>query len=272
MEKEKMQEIVKQLEDGVKDVLDSGKWADYLTFMSRFTNYSANNTLLIWMQMPTASLVAGYKAWQSKFGRQVKKGAKGIHILAPCPHKVKKEVRNEDGSTEEVEAVYTSYKSIAVFDVSQTEGEELPQMVKLLDGTVEGYNGLIDKLKLVCPVSVYFEGIDGTANGFYSDKDKRVVVKEGLPQLQTVKTLVHEIAHALLHCKDGEQSDADRRTMEVQAEGTAYCVCQYLGLDTSDYSFGYIAGWGSGKEAKELLGSVEVIRKTAAEIISKIAA
>lgn len=265
-----IKEITEKLEQGVKDVFSSDKYIEYLKFMSKFYNYSVNNIILIMMQKPEASLVAGYKAWQTKFGRQVRKGERGIKILAPCPHK--KTIETEDGDEKEIR--WTSFKTTTVFDVSQTDGEELPTgCVTALNGDVTGFNELFDKLVKVSPVSVEIANIEGRANGYFSSVEKRIVVKEGMSEQQTIKTLVHEISHAILHDKeDGEEKEADRNTKEVQAESVAYTVCSMLGLDTSDYSFGYVAGWSSDKDVKELSASMEVIRKTAKGIVDALAA
>lgn len=262
-----IEEITKQLEQGVKDVFTSDKYVEYLKFMSRFYNYSVNNIILIMMQKPEASLVAGYKAWQTKFKRQVRKGEKGITILAPCQHK--KKVEDEDGEIKEV--AWTSYKAVKVFDVSQTDGEELPTGCAVaLEGNVDGYAELLKKLKKISPVDVEFQHIDGGANGFYSRSENRIAIQIGMSEAQTIETLVHEISHAILHNEAGKEKNADRLTKEVQAESVAYTVCSMLGLDTSDYSFGYVAGWSSGKEVKELNASMEVIRKTAKTIVDGI--
>lgn len=262
-----IKEITKKLEDGVKAVFESDKYKQYLDFMRKFHDYSVNNCILIMMQKPDASLVAGYRAWQTKFGRFVKKGEKAIQIIAPVPHKIKKEV---DGEEKEID--WTSYRAVPVFDVSQTDGEELPQGVcQTLEADVKDFDTLIKKLEAVSPLPVSYEPIQGSAKGFCSFMDGKVVVKEGMSQLQTVKTLIHEISHAMLHGKDGEEHKADKNTREVQAESVAYCVCQMLGLDTSDYSFGYVAGWSGDKNVKELNASLETIRKTANEIMGAIA-
>lgn len=266
--KQDIKEITEKLEKGVKEVFETDKYKEYLDFMGKFTNYSFNNCLLIMMQMPSASLVAGYKAWRTKFNRQVRKGEKGITILAPCPHKIEKET--EDGEVKEV--IWTSFRAIKVFDVSQTDGEEIPSICEKLTADVKGYDTLIKRLKKVSPVDVEFQHIDGGANGFYSRSEKRIAIQGGMGEAQTVKTLIHEIAHAILHNVEGEEAKADRLTREVQAESVAYTVCSMLGMDTSDYSFGYVAGWSSGKEVKELTASMEVIRKTAkfiAEAVSE---
>lgn len=268
-----IKEITEQLEKGVQEVFESEKYKAYLDFMSKFYDYSVNNIILIMMQKPDASLVAGYRAWQTKFKRFVKKGEKGLTIIAPCPHKFKKEVENENGEKETKEINYTTFRACTVFDISQTEGEEIPTYVSQLDGAVENYGELLDKLENLSPVPVGFEEITGSANGYYSYLEKRIAVKSGLSEQHTVKTMVHEIAHAMLHDKEnGEEKEADRNTKEVQAESIAYTVCKALGLDTADYSFGYVAGWSKGKEVKELQASMEVIRKTSKDILEKLSA
>lgn len=273
MKKDTIKEITEQLEKGVKEVFESDRYKDYLNFVSKFYNYSVNNSILIFMQKPDASLVAGYKAWQTKFKRQVRKGEKGITILAPCPHKFKKEVEDENGNIEEKEIQYLSFRATTVFDISQTDGEEIPHFVDKLTGEVDNFNELFAKLEAVSPVPVEFEEIKTGAHGYFHLEDKRIAINEGMSERQTIKTLVHEISHAMLHDREsGEEKDADKNTREVQAESVAYTVCNMLGLDTSDYSFGYVAGWSKGKEVKELNASMEVIRKTAKEIIESLRA
>lgn len=261
--------ITEQLEQGVKEVFTSDKYIEYLQFMSKFTSYSFNNTMLIFLQKPNASLVAGYKSWQQK-GRQVRKGEKGITILAPCPHK--KEIEDENGEKQTIS--WTSFRAVSVFDVSQTDGAELPTgCITMLTGEVENYTDLVKKLEEISPVPVGYENIEGGANGYFNTAEKRIAIQEGMSQQQTIKTLIHEISHAILHDRDeGEEKEADRNTREVQAESVAYTVCSMLGLDTSDYSFGYVAGWSSTKEVKELNESMEVIRKTAKDISDRLAA
>ena len=262
-----IKEITEQLEQGVKDVFDSARYKAYLDFMGKFYNYSVNNSILIWMQKPEASLVAGYQTWIKKFKRQVRKGEKGITILAPCPHKFKKEVEDENGNVTEKEIQYTSFKATTVFDISQTDGEDVPTLCDELTGTVKNFSELLENLKNVSPVPVEFEEIKTGAKGYYSFAENVIRVNEGMSEIQTIKTLVHEISHAILHEKEnGEEKDADRGTKEVQAESVAYTVCSMLGIDTSDYSFEYVAGWSKGKEVKELNASMEVIRRTAKDI------
>lgn len=270
---EKIKEITEQLEQGVKEVYESDKYKDYLNFVSKFYDYSVNNIILIMMQKPDASLVAGYKAWQTKFKRQVRRGEKGITILAPCPHKFKKEVEDENGNVTEKEVQYTTFRATTVFDISQTDGEDVPHYVTALTGEVDNYENLLDKLKAVAPVEVGFEEIKTGAHGYFHLEEKRIAINQGMSQQQTIKTLIHEISHAILHDREtGEEKDADKHTREVQAESVAYTVCNMLGLDTSDYSFGYVASWSKGKEVKELNASMEVIRKTAKELIEQIKA
>jgi len=264
----RVKEMVGKLEDGVKEIFESGKYEHYLSIMSKFHRYSLNNNLLIAMQMPTATRVAGYGDWQKKFKRQVRKGEKGIQILGGFPSK--RTITDENG--EEKEIHFMRYKPVSVFDISQTDGEDLPEICHTIKGDVSGYDSLVAKLRKVSPVKIEFEEINTGANGYYHLADKRIAIKSGMSQAHTIKTMVHEIAHSILHDKDnGNEKEANRQTMEVQAESVAYVVNQYLGLDTSDYSFGYIAGWGEGKEMKELKESLEVIRKTSDEIIKQIA-
>ena len=287
---EKMKEITDRLEQGITELFDSERYKEYLKVMSRFHNYSFNNTLLIAMQKPDASLVAGFTAWKNNFQRNVIKGEKGIKIIAPSPFKVKqqmekidphtrKPVMGKDGKTvmEEKEVTIPAYKVVSVFDVSQTEGKELPDIaVDELTGDVDRYKDFFIALEKTSPVPIGFEKITGGAHGYYHLEDKRIAIDEGMSELQTLKTAIHEIAHAKLHDidlnapKDEQQPRVDRRTREVEAESVAYTVCQHYGLDTSDYSFGYVAGWSSGRELAELKGSLETIRSTAAEIINSI--
>lgn len=262
--KQAVKEITAKLEQGVKDIFDSGMWTEYLKTMSKFHNYSANNCLLIMMQCPAASLVAGYRTWQKEFKRNVKKGETAIRILAPMQRKYKDV--DEDGN--EIEVKYTVYRAVPVFDLSQTDGEPLKTVTKELKGDADAE--LITKLVSIAPVPVTFEGFDGSAYGYYNSAEERIVVRDSLDNRHKVKTLVHEIAHSILHGDEGEQKEADRRTREVQAESVAYVVLNYLGIDTSEYSFGYVAAWGAGRDMKELQASLEVIRKTAGDIIDKV--
>lgn len=271
MKKNNIDDITKKLEEGVKDIFNNGSYEQFLAVMAKFHNYSFNNCVLIAIQMPEATRVAGFKSWENNFKRHVKKGAKAIKILAPIPRKYQKEVEDADGNKVVKEISYTAFRAVPVFDISQTEGEELPTICKRLEGSVNGFADLIAALEKLSPVPVEYNNIQGSANGFYSHADKKIVVDAGLSEQHKVKTLIHEITHAILHNKDtGIAKEADSRTKEVQAESVAYTVCNWLGFDTSDYSFGYVAAWSEGKEAKELSESMDIIRMTAGEIIDSL--
>ena len=266
----KIEEVVKELEEGVVSLYESDKYKAYLEFMGRFHNYSANNCILIFLQMPTASLVAGYQTW-AKQNRQVRKGEKGLRILAPVPHKIMVKKIHADGREEEEERTWNSFRPVSVFDISQTDGEAIPEICEELKGDVKDYENLLEKVVKCSPVPVKYEEIKSGAKGYFSDIEHKIVIQKGMSEEQTLKTLIHEVAHSLLHGKDGEESEATRSEKEVQAESVSYTVCTMLGIDTSDYSFGYIASWGS-KDVKELCKSMEVIRKTADKIIKEVAA
>ena len=284
---DRMKEITDRLETGIQELFESERYKAYLTSMAKFHSYSFNNTLLIAMQ--GGQLVAGYNKWRDDFHRNVKRGEKGIKILAPAPYKVKKEVpkldeqgkpvMDKDGKplTEVQETQVPAFKIVSVFDVSQTEGEPLPSIgVDELAGNVEQYEDFFKALEQTSPVPMAFEDIPGGSHGYYHLTEKRIAIQENMSELQTLKTAIHETAHAKLHAIDPEapvteQADRpDSRTREVQAESVAYAVCQHYGLDTSDYSFGYVAGWSSGKDLKELRASLETIRATAHELITTI--
>ena len=287
---DKLKEITDRLEQGIKELFDSDRYKEYLRVMSKFHNYSFNNTLLIAMQKPDASLVAGFQSWKNNFKRNVVKGEKGIKILAPSPFKIKQEMEKIDPATqkpvigadgkpvkEEKEITIPAFKVVSVFDVSQTEGKELPDIaVDMLTGDVECFKDVFAALEKTSPVPIGFEKIEGNSHGYYHLEEKRIAIDEGMSELQTIKTAIHEIAHAKLHDidpnapKEERAGRPDRRTREVQAESVAYAVCQHYGLDTSDYSFWYVAGWSSGRELDELKSSLETIRSTAAEIINSI--
>ena len=284
---EKVKEITARLEQGVQAIFDSDRYKEFLTAMSKFHDYSLNNTILIAMQ--GGNLVMGFRQWEKEFDRHVKKGEKGIKIFAPAPYKVKKLVDKIDPETrkpmldregkaikEEKEITVPAFKVITVFDISQTEGKEFPDLsVKPLLADVEQYEDFFAALEKASPVPIAFEQITNGANGYFSLTDKRIAIKEGVSELQAVKTAIHEIAHAKLHDVDlnappEQQNRVDRHTREVEAESVAYTVCQHFGLDTSDYSFGYVAGWSSGKEMTELKASLETIQATAKELITEI--
>lgn len=288
-QQQQLKEITERLEKGVKELFTSEKYMEYLRVMSQFHNYSFSNTLLIAMQKPNATLVAGYGAWQKKFERNVMKGEKAIKIFAPAPRKVEveqdmldpetqKPILDENGEVkkETVTVKQPFFKITSVFDVSQTEGKPLPELdtVKDLTASVEEYNIFFEALKRTSKVPIDFQPIEGGSHGFYHQKEKRIAIAEGMSEAQNIKTGIHEIAHSRLH--DVDMTDAengimvDRNTREVQAESVAYTVCQYYGIDTSEYSFGYVAGWSEGKEMKELRSSMEVIRREADSMINEI--
>ena len=290
-EKQKVKEITDRLEEGLKELFEGEKYKSYLNTMSKFHNYSANNIQLIEMQCPGATYVAGYKAWQKNFERHVNKGERGIRILAPSPYKIKEEqekidpVTNEpvldrDGMPvmEEVEIKIPAFRVVTVFDYSQTDGKELPGLgVSELHGDVERYRDFMEALERVSPVPIRYEEMEGDRKGYFIDLSRPIAIKEGMSEAQTAKTGVHEVAHAKLHTREAEQDTEkavykDRETKEVEAESIAYTVCQHFGIDTSDYSFGYIAGWSSGKEMPELKSSLDTIRRTSSELIKGIEA
>ena len=278
---EKMSTIQKKLEDGVRAIFTSEKYQEYISAMSKFPRYSINNCILIASQLPEASLVCGFRKWQTEFNRTVNKGEHGIMILAPIKGKTEiveevfdennKAVVDENGNqkTEKVTREYQTFRPVYVFDVSQTSGDPLPTLASELNETVDSFEEMKSVLISISPVPVSFETINGGANGYYSPTAGKIVIDEHLPQLQMLKTMVHEIAHATLG--HGSKEDKwDRQTKEVQAESVAYWVTQMIGLDTSDYSFGYISGWSKDKEVSELKDSLDVIKQTADKLSSSI--
>lgn len=278
---EKMSAIQKKLEDGVRAIFTSEKYQEYISAMSKFPRYSINNCILIASQLPEASLVCGFRKWQTEFNRTVNKGEHGIMILAPIKGKTEvveevfdennKAIVDENGNqkTEKVTREYQTFRPVYVFDVSQTSGDPLPTLASELNETVDSFEEMKSVLISISPVPVSFETINGGANGYYSPTAGKIVIDERLPQLQMLKTMVHEIAHATLG--HGSKEDKwDRQTKEVQAESVAYWVTQMIGLDTSDYSFGYISGWSKDKEVSELKESLDVIKQTADKLSSSI--
>ncbi len=286
-EKQRVQELTDKLKQGLQDLFNSDSYRNYLSTMSKFHNYSFNNTLLIAMQKPDATLVAGYKALQKNFERHVNKGEKAIRILAPAPYKIKEErdkidpvtqelLLDKDGNPqkEEVEITIPVFRAVSVFDVAQTDGKPIPELAaKELLSDVEGYQDMIRAVEAISPVPIELEEIAGDSKGYYDSEAKRIAVQENMSESQTLKTMIHEVAHSKLHSKEVEQDEQmrkDRNTKEVEAESVAYTVCQHFGIDTSDYSFGHIAGWSSGRDTKELRASMDTIRKTASELITGI--
>ena len=277
---EELQQTLERLEKGVRDVFSSGRYAEYLAVMSRFHDYSLNNCLRIAMQKPGATLVAGYRAWQDKFGRHVRKGERGIRILCPVVVRARPagdSPREEDDPGEEKapEKRLAGFRMGTVFDVSQTEGKELPSLgIDELRGDVEGYEAVMGAIRKASRYPIVFEDIEGGAKGYFSRAEpKRIAVQKGMSQAQTLKTAVHELAHSVMH-DDGPSSERaslpDRGTREVQAESVAYVVSSWLGLDTSDYSFGYIASWSDGRDVGELRASLDEIRSASHGIIDTI--
>ena len=280
-----MDSIMQSLESGVEELFTSNRYQEFLKTMAKFHNYSFNNTMLIAMQRPDATLVTSYKNWQS-MGRQVMKGEKGITIIAPAPYKKMKEkevldenqrpIMGTDGKpkTEQVEVTVPHFKAVTVFDIAQTSGEPIQTLEpELLTAAVQDFDSFMQAIQKISPVPIRFDEIDGNANGYYHNADKEIVIKKGLSESQTLKTAIHETAHAKLHDKEIMESlgvEKDRLTKEVEAESVAYCVCSSFGLDTSDYSFPYIAGWSSSREMKEMKASMDVIRKTAGEMIDQL--
>lgn len=293
--KDRMREIVDSIENGIKELFESDKYRQYLSTMSRFHRYSVNNTMLIYMQRPDATHVAGFNKWRDQFGRNVLKGEKGIRIIAPTPYKKKVEeiktdpetnapVLDADGKAiiEEKEIRIPMFKVVSVFDVSQTAGKPLPQLAADLSGNVQQYEVFMEALRRASPVPMEIKPVVRDTDGFFSAKAQSITIRAGMSEVQTVCAAVHEIAHAKLHdyehmtelADDGETilvpGEKSRNTEEVEAESISYAVCQYYGIETGENSFGYIATWSKGKELKELRASLETINKTASELITDI--
>ena len=288
--RDKVKEITDKLETGIKELFSSDKYVNWLNTMSKFHEYSLNNTILIAMQKPDATMVAGYTQWQKDFSRNVNKGEKAIRILAWNPYKEKVErdkvdpethepVKDENGKTvkETVEVQRPSFKVVNVFDVSQTDGKELPTLATELQGNVKNFQDFFEALKRTCPVPIAFENIASGAKGYFHQTENRIAIQDGMSESQTIKTAIHEMAHQKLHSvqQDKEQSYVEKKQQtrsekEVEAESVAYTVCQHFGIDTSDYSFGYVAGWSQGKELSEIKDSLLTIRRAAASMIDDI--
>lgn len=274
---ERMSQIQEKLEAGVREIFDSEKYKDYISTMAKFPHYSINNCILIVSQCPEASHVCGYKKWQTDFNRVVNRNEHGIMIIAPMTYKADVEeavydsenhpVLDSNGKqvTETVTREFQGFRPAYVFDVSQTSGDPLPTLATMLSGGVEDFEKMKDILIAISPVPISFEEITGGANGYFSPATQSIVVKEGMSELQTIKTMIHEIAHATLG-HGGKDDKWDRETKEVQAESVAYWVTQMVGLDTSDYSFGYISGWSKDREVTELKENLDLIKTTADKI------
>ena len=294
--RERLQEITAGIEQGIKELFESEKYMRYLSVMSKFHRYSVNNTMLIYMQKPEATLVAGFNKWKNQFARHVKKGEHGITIIAPTPYKKKIEEMKRDPDThapildadgkavmEEKEIEIPMFRPVKVFDVSQTDGKPLPELSSSLSGTVPHYEAFLEALRRSAPVPIEFEPMAANTDGYFSPDQQRIAIREGMSEVQTVSATVHEIAHSKLHNRQKMQETAaagdnapdqpkpkDRRTEEVEAESISYAVCQYFGIQTGENSFGYIASWSKGKELKELRASLETINKTSCELINNI--
>lgn len=280
--KTRMKEITDELEQGVKNVFSSGQYAKYLRTMSQFHHYSFRNSLLIHLQRPNATRVAGFNTWKNKFGRYVNKGEKGIHILAPTPYKKHIEVshdkqgkplldENGQPTTKTKEITIPAFKPVFVFDVSQTSGRELPTIASELTGSVEEYELLFNSLKKVSPYPIEFEKIGGnTKKGYCDFTNQRIAIKLGMAEAHSVKTAIHEITHARLHNIVDPTQMGDRESKEIEAESTAFVVCNHYGIDTSDYSFGYVASWSADQDLNKLQKSLETIQKAASELINDI--
>ena len=290
--KDRLREITDSIEQGINDLFESEKYRQYLRTMSRFHRYSVNNTLLIAMQRPDATHIAGFSSWRNQFGRHVRKGEKGIQIIAPTPYKKKIDAVKVDPDTkapildqngnaimEEIEIKIPMFRVVSVFDVSQTEGRPLPEIVSDLTGDVQQYDTFMEALHRSSPVPVSIESIAPTTDGYFSLTEQSITIRAGMSEVQTVCATVHEIVHAKLHNygntnTQSEQPEEipkkDQRTKEVEAESIAYAVCQYYGIETAENSFGYIAGWSKGKELSELRASLETINQTASELIDDI--
>ena len=274
---ERLKALTDQLEQGVSDIFQSGQYAAYLTAMSKFHHYSFGNTMLIFMQCPNATNVAGYHDWRRNFGRQVKRGERGITILAPCPYRRKEEVEEAASDGSPVTSVQwvqrMGFRTVTVFDVSQTEGKPLPELVKKLTGDVAQYESMVATLRSISPYPISIESFPGGAYGCCDFVEQRILVQPDMNQIQTIKTMIHEVSHAKLHAPEKTEElpqHKQRFVREMEAESVAYVVCRHFGIDTSDYSFGYVAGWSRGRELSQLRESLDLIRNTAAELIDGI--
>ncbi len=289
--KAEIDEMIKRIDEGVKAYFESDKYKEYLKFASKFTDYSARNTLLINMQRPDATLVAAYGKWQ-QLGRYVEQGETGIEILAPVTYKTNlieeidrpavdefgNKLYNEDG-TEKIETVEKpmtglAFKKVYVFDVSQTSGKEIPEFTSELQGDIDSARkeAVFAALKSVTGIDIEFKNINGGAKGYYSYKDNKIVIKSEMSDAQTLKTAFHEAAHCLLHDPNKKivTNKSPRNEKEVQAESVAFMVSEKFGIDTSEYSFPYIASWSDGKQAEQLKRALQEIQETAKRITKAV--
>lgn len=283
--KQEMDQMAEKLEAGVKDVFQGENYKAYLDFCAKMPRYSINNQILIMMQKPDATMCQSFTGWK-EMGRFVKKGEKGIRVMAPAPYKIEREQDKLDGNgkpmldadgepvKEKVEVKVNAFKPVSTFDISQTDGEPVPRLgVDELVGTVEGYETLMEAIKQASPVPISFENIESGAKGYFHVEENRIAIQEGMSEAQTVKTALHEASHATLHNKEAQNADNDKKTRnqkECEAESVAYVVCQHYGVDTAEYSFSYVAGWSSDKEVPELKASLDTIRMAASDLIGKI--
>ena len=283
--KQEMDQMAEKLEAGVKDVFQGENYKAYLDFCAKMPRYSINNQILIMMQKPDATMCQSFTGWK-EMGRFVKKGEKGIRVMAPSPYKMEKEqdkmgadgkpVLDKDGEPvkETIEIKVNAFKPVSTFDISQTDGEPVPRLgVDELTGSVEGYTTLMEAIKQASPVPITFENIESGAKGYFQVEENRIAIQEGMSEAQTVKTALHEASHATLHNKEAMNADSDKKSRsqkECEAESVAYVVCQHYGIDTSEYSFPYVAGWSSDKEVPELKTSLDTIRRAASDLIVKI--
>ncbi len=274
MQDEKLKRIISSIEVGIKALYETEKYKSYLQTMSKFHQYSVNNTILISNQCPNATLVAGFNKWKKDFGRMVKKGEKAIKIIAPITNISKKELEQvaETTGLPVFDEQIPLFRVVSVFDVSQTEGQELPTLVSTLDGSVEQYSKFMQALEYTSTIPIKIENIDSNLDGYYDLIDKVIIIRDGMSEMQTISSIIHEIAHSRLHNYEYQEDTVKktRSTEEIEAESISYVVCNYYGIDTGNNSFGYIANWSKDKELSELKQSLEVISKTSSEIITSI--
>lgn len=268
-QKEMLEDITAQLQEGVKKVFESGQYQKYLDLVSRLPRYSSNNLLLIYKQNPEASMVAGFKKWQ-EFGRYVKKNEKGLKILAPMPYKKQIAEQNASGQLEEKEITIVNFKTVYVFDISQTDGKPIPELVHRLEANVQNFSKIMEGIEKVSPYPIYIEKMHGYMNGYCDNKNQKIAIRDDISEAQKIKTILHEIAHARLHSKASDIPKVDKKQKEVEAESVAYIITNYYGIDSSDYSFGYVAGWSAEQELEVLQQSIKTIQNEANQLIQEL--